>query len=235
MQLPCISNKVTFFSVTHSPATEPRSTTGRYICRFHKVSILCQSLPLSSLLLLSGGVYSWGNKLRLGFIGVYRLHRLARIPYQPGKDHRPYSRQVTGCMECDVAIHPTPSVYPKAGNGALRGRWAIKYHCKNDSPTMVFTVRDLVHWNYVTSENIPHVCKSWKLFLIYVLATDIFFVHPTLTSLQLTSGKLRSGRKHWSLYELEKRNYNYCHPNMGVGKSNCTDNDLLKNVNMMFQ
>ena len=103
------------------------------------------------------------------------------------------------------------------------------------SPTIVFTVHDLVHWNYVTSENIPRVCKSWKSLLIYVLATYIFFVHPTLTPLQLTSGKLRSGRKHWSRYELEKRNCNYCHPNMGVGKSNCTDNDLLKNVNMMFQ
>ena len=63
----------------------------------------------------------------------------------------------------------------------------------------------------------------------------MLFVHPTLTPLQLTSGKLRSGRKHWSPYELENRNCNYCHPNMDVGKSNCTDNDLLKNVNMMFQ
>ena len=149
--------------------------------------------------------------------------------------HRPYSRQVTEWMECDVAIHLPPSVYPKAGNGALRDQWAIKYHCENDSPTIIFTVRDLVHWNYVTSENIPHVCKSWKSLLIYVLATYFFFVHPTLTPLQLTSGKLRSGRKHWSPYELEKRNCNYCHPNMGVGKTNCTDNGLLKNVNMMFQ
>ena len=30
-------------------------------------------------------------------------------------------------------------------------------------------------------------------------------------------------------------NCNYCHPNMAVGKSNCTDNDLLKNVNIMVQ
>ena len=152
-----------------------------------------------------------------------------------GYIHRPYSRQVTEWMECDVAIHPPPSVYPKAGNGALRDQWAIKYHCENDSHTIIFTVRDLVHWNYVTSENIPRVCKSWKSLLIYVLATYFFFVHPTLTPLQLTSGKLRSGRKHWPPYELEKRNCNYCHPNMGVGKTNCTDNGLLKNVNMMFQ
>ena len=64
--------------------------------------------------------------------------------------HRPYSRQVTEWMECDVVIHPPPTVYPKAGNGALRDQWAIKYHCQNYSPTIVFTVRDLVHWNYVT-------------------------------------------------------------------------------------
>ena len=48
--------------------------------------------------------------------------------------HRSYSRQVTEWMECNVAIHPPPSVYPKAGNGALRGQWAIKYHCKNHRP-----------------------------------------------------------------------------------------------------
>ena len=169
---------------------------------------------------------------------------MTTIPLQPGGlrgknashvAHRPYSRQVTEWMECDIAIHPQPSVYPKAGNGALRGQWAIKYHCKNDSPTIIFTVRDLVHWNYVTSENIPCVCKSWKSLLIYVLTTHISFVHPTVTPLQLTSGELRSGRKHRSDYELEKRNSNYCHPNMGVGKSNCADNDLLKNVNMILQ
>ena len=95
--------------------------------------------------------------------------------------HRPYSRQVTEWMECDVDIHPPPSVYPKAGNGALRGQWAIKYHCKNDSPTIVFTVHDLFHWNYVTSENIPRFCKSWKSLLIYVLATYIFlFIRHSL-------------------------------------------------------
>ena len=146
----------------------------------------------------------------------YNLQARAESIAQVSK-HRPYSRQVTEWMECDVAIHPPPSVYPKAGNGALRGQWAIKYHCINDRPTIVFTVRDLVHWNYVTSENIPRVCKSRKSISIYVLATYIFFVHPTLTPLQLTSGKLRSGRKHWSPYELEKRNCNYCRPNMDVG------------------
>ena len=62
-----------------------------------------------------------------------------------------------------------------------------------------------------------------------------FFVHPTLTPLRLTSGKLRSGRKHWSPCELERGNCNYCHPNMGVGKSNFVDNGLLNNVNMMVK
>ena len=131
--------------------------------------------------------------------------------------------------------HTSPTLYPKASNGALRGQRAIKYHCKNDSPTIIFTVCELVHWNYVTSENIPRVWKSWKSLFIYVLATYIFFVRLTLTPLQVTSGKLWSGCKHWSPNKLDKRNCNYCHPNMGVGKSNCTDNDLLKNVNMMFQ
>ena len=53
-------------------------------------------------------------------------------------NHRPYSRQVTEWMECDVAIHPPPSMYPKAGNGALRGQWAIKYHCNKAN------LRDLI-------------------------------------------------------------------------------------------
>ena len=70
---------------------------------------------------------------------------------------------------------------------------------------------------------------------VHLCFCNIFIAYPTLTPLQLTSGKLRSGRKHWSPNELERGNCNYCHLNMGVGKSNCTDNDLLKNVNMMVQ
>ena len=109
---------------------------------------------------------------------IFKMRPVLRIypggPMWNVYEHRPYSRQVTEWMECDVAMHPPPSVYPKVGNGALRGQWAIKYHCRNDSPTIVFTVRELVHWNYVTSENIPRVCKSWKSLLIYVLATKIF-------------------------------------------------------------
>ena len=98
--------------------------------------------------------------------------------------HRPYSRHVTERMGCNVAIHPPPSIYPKAGNGALRDQWAIKYNCQNDSSTIAFTVRDLVHWNYVISQNIPRVCKSRKSLSIYVFAAYIFFVHPTLSPLK---------------------------------------------------
>ena len=154
------------------------------------------------------------------------------------RNHRPYSRQVTEWMKCDVVMHPPHTVYPKDGNGAFGDQWAIKYHCQNDSSTIAFIVRDLVHWNYVSSENITHVCTSWKSLINHInlcFCNLHFFVHQTLTPLQLTSGELRSGRKHWPLYELERGNCNYCHPNMGVGKSNCTDNGLLKNVNMMVQ
>ena len=56
-------------------------------------------------------------------------------------DHRPYSRQVTEWMECDVVIHPPPTVFPKVGSGALRDQWAIKYHCQNYSPTIVCHIR----------------------------------------------------------------------------------------------
>ena len=99
-----------------------------------------------------------------------------------GFGHKPYSRQVTERMEYNV-IHPPPSVYPKAGNSTLRDQWAIKYHCQKDSLTIVFTVRDLVTWNYCTSENIPRVCKSHKSLLIYVFATYFFSVPPTFTPL----------------------------------------------------
>ena len=96
--------------------------------------------------------------------------------------HSPYSRQVTERMACSVVIHPPPSVYPKVGNGVLGDQQAIKYHCQNDKPTIIFTARDLVHWN-VASENIPRVCKSWKSPLIHIFL--YIFVHPTLTPLKL--------------------------------------------------
>ena len=84
----------------------------------------------------------------------------------------PYSRLVIEWMECDVVIHPPPTVYPKAGNGALRDQWAIKYHCQNDSPTIAFTVRDLVHWNYATLENTEALKGHrvvWKIEICYLI------------------------------------------------------------------
>ena len=80
-----------------------------------------------------------------------------------------FTRQVTERMECNVVMHPPPSMYTKAGNGALRDQWAIKYQSK--CLTIAFTVPDLVHWNYDTSESIPRVCKLRKSLLIYVFAT----------------------------------------------------------------
>ena len=99
-------------------------------------------------------------------------------------------------MGCDVVIHPPPSIYHKAGNGALRDQWAIKYDCQNDSFTIAFTVRDLVHWNYVISQNIPRVCKSWKSLSIYVFAAYIFLftrhsVHWSKLPVKLNSNSKR--------------------------------------------
>ena len=96
-------------------------------------------------------------------------------------EHRPYSRQVTEWMKCDVVIHPPHTVNPKAGNVSHGDQWAIKYHCQNDSSTIALIVRDLVHWNFVTSENITHVCTSWKSLLIYVLQLILFlFIRHSL-------------------------------------------------------
>ena len=118
--------------------------------------------------------------------------------------HRPYSRQVTERMGCDVVIHPPPSIYPKAGNGALRDQWAIKYDCQNDSFTIAFTVRDLVHWNYVISQNIPRVCKSWKSLSIYVFAAYIFLFTRHSVHWSKLPVKLRSVRRPVASYELQR-------------------------------
>ena len=111
--------------------------------------------------------------------------------------HRPYSSQVTERLGCNVVIHPPPSIYPKAGNGALRDQWAIKYNCQNDSSTIAFTVRDLVHWNYVISQNIPRVCKSWKSLSIYVFAAYIFLFTRHSVHWSKLPVKLRSGHRQW--------------------------------------
>ena len=159
---------------------------------------------------------------------------LSMLNYDIGTKHRPCSRQVTVWIECHVVIHPPPSMYPKAGNGALRGQSAITYHCQM---TVLRSHLPCAIWS---TETMPHQKISQRVQVVKITVNLCFcnlhfFVHPTLTPLQLTSGKLRSGRKHWSPYELERGNCNYCHPNMGVGKSNCTDDDLLENINMMVQ
>ena len=72
-----------------------------------------------------------------------------------------------------------------------------------------------------------HVRKHHTRVQVIEITVNLYFhnlhslVHPTPTPLQLTSGKLRNGRKHWSSYEVERGNCNYC--------------QLLKNVNMMVQ
>ena len=88
---------------------------------------------------------------------------------------RPYSRQVIDrIMVYNLVIHPPLSIYFKVDNGALRDRWSMKYNYQYDSFTIKFTVCDLVHWNYVTSETIPRVYKSWEsvsicIFVIYIV------------------------------------------------------------------
>ena len=133
-------------------------------------------------------IHSWMQNFEFSLLSAWKYclttSRVAGDLRRYAWWHRPYSRQVTERMGCDVVIHPPPSIYPKAGNGALRDQWAIKYNCKNDSSTIAFTVLDLVHWNYVISQNIPRVWKSWELLSIYVFAAYIFFVHPTLSPLK---------------------------------------------------
>ena len=111
----------------------------------------------------------------------------------------------------------------------------LRNSCKPDMVLVYIMLNKLCLSLSLISQNIPRVCMSWKSLLIYVFATYNFLVRPQLTPLKQTSGKLQSGRKHWSPYEIERGNCNYCHPNIGVGKSNCIDNDHLKNVNVMVQ
>ena len=58
---------------------------------------------------------------------------------------RQYSQATANNVLPVMTGSPAFLTRPPPGNRALRGHWAIKYHCKNDSPTIVFTVRDLVH------------------------------------------------------------------------------------------
>ena len=127
---------------------------------------------------------------------IFVLYRVQYSEYVCAA-HRPYSRQVTERMGCNLVIHPPPSIYPKAGNGALRDQWAIKYNCQNDSSTIAFTMLDVVHWNYVISQNIPRVCKSWKSLSIYVFAAYIFLFTRHSVHWSKLPVKLRSGRRQW--------------------------------------
>ena len=52
-----------------------------------------------------------------------------------------FTRQVTERMECNVVMHPPPSMYTKAGNGALRDQWAIKYQSKWQSYNRIYRAR----------------------------------------------------------------------------------------------
>ena len=83
-----------------------------------------------------------------------------------------YSRQVTERIECNVAIHLPPSVYPKAGNGALRDQWVITYSQSNSS-TIIYTERDLVHRNYVTSQS-KCASREYHCNLIFLKLTFLF-------------------------------------------------------------
>ena len=129
-------------------------------------------------------------------------------------------------------------MYHKATNAAVCDRWAIKNNCQNDSSLIIYTMWDIVHWNYITSHNIPRFDKAWKILSIYVFMTYIFlFVQYSHRVSQFPA--LRSGHKTASVTEvpdeLEMGNCNYRRPNMAMGNSNGTDNVHLNNVNMMFE
>ena len=132
-------------------------------------------------------------------------------------EHRPCSRYVRERMECYVVIYPPLSIYP-AGNGVLCDQCAIRYNCQNDNSTVVFTVRDLVHWNYVTSKNIPRMCTSWISLSIHVFATYIFSPSDTHS----TGVNFRYfAERPWQIgpFRIREGNCNYCHTNTVVGKS----------------
>ena len=72
-------------------------------------------------------------------------------------NHRPYSRQVTERMGCNVVIHPPPSIYPKAGNGALQDQWVSEWF----SLTAFFRTADIeVHIVHTSRVIIAYTLKS---------------------------------------------------------------------------
>ena len=103
--------------------------------------------------------------------------------------HRPCSPQVTEQMECYFVIHPPPSMYHNAINTAVCGQWAIQHNCQNDSSLIIFTMRDIVHWNYVTSQKSWASTKHGKYMYcqFMFLQLTLFFVHPILTPCKFIS------------------------------------------------
>ena len=97
-------------------------------------------------------------------------------------EHRPCSRQVTEWMECNFVIYQLPRIYHKATNAAVCCQLAIKHICKNDSSLIIFTMRDIVLRNYVSSQKIPRFDKAWKILSIFVFATHIFSSSNTHTA-----------------------------------------------------
>ena len=94
------------------------------------------------------------------------MNKILKIEHNThGMYHKPYSRQVTEWMKCDVVIHPPPTVYPKAGNRALGHQWAIQYHCQNDISAIAFAVCDLVHW------------KLWPVSNVLLMQVNIGQIH----------------------------------------------------------
>ena len=148
--------------------------------------------------------------------------------------HRPCSRHVTERMECNFVIHPPPCMYHKATNEAACGQWAIEHNGQNDSSLIIFTTRDIAHWNYVTSQNIYqlNICQ-------YMFLQLTFFVRPKHSSRKLISGTALWPQTSSATEipdELDRMgNCNYRRPNMATGNSNSADNGHLNNVNMMFQ
>ena len=124
-------------------------------------------------------------------------------------------------------------MYHKATNAAVCGQWAIKHSCEIWKFSVMFPVRDIVQWSFVTSQNIPRFDKAWKMLSIYIFAIYIFD-RSILTPRKLISGiaECFCYRRPW---RIGIGNCDYRRPNITMGNSNGTDNDNLSKVNMMFQ
>ena len=88
-------------------------------------------------------------------------------------------------------------------------------------------MQDIVHWNYVTSQNIPRFDKALKILSIHVVATYIF-VRPIFTPRKLISGIAEWPRSDFCPWQFGIGNCNYRRLNKVMGKSHGMDNDHLK-------